>query len=258
MLISVINKIYYILKVIYKSSNFALSRRIKLILSTIFETSFFLPFLTIEGIQIEKYKEVLPYIDNFLFGEILEPVHLSYLKSQNNPVIVDLGCNTGVLAEYYLKSITNVTYYMFDMMEECIKNCRQRLLNYSNSVHYFNLALGDENKNIVISFDNPINSANTILSHSSSNRRLVEMKRLDDIQEIAILKKIDLLKIDIEGYELPVLNGSLETIKKSEFSIIELHLQKHIDDYSEVVNIFANCGLHLYKVKSRNLFFKKS
>jgi FkbM family methyltransferase len=255
-----INRIYYILKAIYKSSNFAFSRRIKLILSTIFETSFFLPLLTAEEIQIEKYEEVLPYIDNFLFGEILEPVYLSYLKAQNNPVIVDLGCNTGVLAEYYLKSITNVTYYMFDMMKECIENCRQRLLHYSNSVkiQYFNLALGNENKNIEISFDNPINSSNTILSHSSSNKRFVEMRRLDDIKEIKYLKKIDLLKIDVEGYELPVLNGSLETIKKSEFSIVELHLQKHIDDYSEIINIFSTCGLHLYKVKSRNLFFKKS
>jgi hypothetical protein len=84
------------------------------------------------------------------------------------------------------------------------------------------------------------------------------MRRLDDVVEIKTLSEIDLIKIDVEGYELQVLTGALDTIKKCKFSIIELHLKKDLDDYSEIINIYSSCGLHLYKVIRRNLFFKKS
>jgi FkbM family methyltransferase len=148
---------------------------------------------------------------------------------------------------------------MFDMMKECIEAANDRLSSYSNSVKLFNLALGSENKDIIVTFDEPTNSANTLLNDgNASNKRVVAMRRLDDVIEIKILSEIDLIKIDVEGYELPVLKGALETIKKCEFSIIELHLQKDLDDYSEIVNLYSSCGLHLYRVVRRNLFFKKS
>jgi FkbM family methyltransferase len=209
--------------------------------------------------QIKNKLEVPPYIDNFLHSDIIEPIYLAKLKQQSNPVIIDLGCNTGVLAEYFFKIVSNPQYYMFDMMKECIEASRDRLSSYGNSVKLFNLALGNENKDIIIAFDNPTNSANTLLNDdSASNKRNVTMRRLDDVVEIKTLSEIDLIKIDVEGYELQVLTGALDTIKKCKFSIIELHLKKDLDDYSEIINIYSSCGLHLYKVIRRNLFFKKS
>lgn len=250
------NKIWWILKAFYRASSYSFYKRIKLILSV--KTSIFLPIETLEGMQLINRQEVPPYIDNFLYGEIIEPIYLNNLKQKSSPIIIDIGCNTGVLAEYFFRLVSNPQYYMFDMMEECIKDASSRLSSKSHSVYLFNFALGDENKDINISFDNPTNSGNTLLNDGNgSNKRIIKMRRLDDVNEIKYLSKIDLIKIDVEGYELPVLTGALKTIKKCEFSIIELHLQNHLDDYSEIVNIYSSCGLSLYKVKSRNLFFKK-
>jgi methylase of polypeptide subunit release factors len=53
--------------------------------------------------QLKNKLEVPPYIDNFLHSDIIEPIYLAKLKQQSNPVIIDLGCNTGVLAEYFFK-----------------------------------------------------------------------------------------------------------------------------------------------------------
>jgi FkbM family methyltransferase len=251
------NRIFWILKAFYRASSYSFFKRIKLILSV--KMSFFLPIETREGMQLRNKQEVPPYVDNFLYSDIIEPIYLANLKRQHNPIIIDLGCNTGVLAEYFFKLAPNSQYYMFDMMKECIEAARDRLSGYGNSVRSFNLALGDENKDIDIAFDNPMNSGNTLLHDGkSSNKRIVPMRRLDEVAEIKNLSKIDLMKIDVEGYELQVLRGALETIKKCEFSIIELHLQKDLDDYSEFVNIYASCGLHVYKIIRRNLFFKKS
>ena len=46
------------------------------------------------------------------------------------------------------------------------------------------------------------------------------MKRLDDI--CRDLKTINLLKIDVEGYELPVLKGGVKTLKKTNLIILEI------------------------------------
>ena len=48
----------------------------------------------------------------------------------------------------------------------------------------------------------------------------IKMKTLDEI--CSSLDKIDLLKIDVEGYELEVLRGGVSTLKKTNKIIIEI------------------------------------
>ena len=45
-----------------------------------------------------------------------------------------------------------------------------------------------------------------------------DLKTLDSLN---IQDKIDLIKIDVEGHEIEVLKGGIETIKKSQFDMLE-------------------------------------
>jgi FkbM family methyltransferase len=51
----------------------------------------------------------------------------------------------------------------------------------------------------------------------------IEIKRLDDFNLTA-----DLIKIDTQGYELPILRGSIETLKKN-FPVLILELENKKD-----------------------------
>lgn len=244
------NVIFYFLKTVIRSSN--------LLVDTIFmHRKKNLPFFSFIPRVILDIQEIPVYIDNFIFGDILEPVYLSYFLSQANPVIIDLGCHTGMFAEYLLRLNPHVQYYGFDMMQECIKKAEKRLTKYKNA-YFFNFALGSENKRVEIFFSNTIDSSNSVLNSRGSIRRKIEMRRLDDVTEIKNTSKIDLLKIDVEGYELFVLTGASETLKKSKFVIIELHLEKHLKDFSEINLFLTKCGHILYKVRERNLYFKNN
>ncbi|MBI2033726.1 MAG: FkbM family methyltransferase [Candidatus Liptonbacteria bacterium] len=252
------NKIRDTAKVAVVSNKFDLANRTKLVLSCFFprQTKLFFPFSTPEGIRVKKKSEISVYVDDFIYGDVLEPAYISRLKSKSSPVIVDLGCNTGLVAEYWMRLNPNTRYYAFDMMKECILAAQDRLSKYK-TISYFDCALGDENKNIDISYDGTMDSSNSLTSTRGKTKRTVLMRRLDDIQEIKDIKEIDLLKIDVEGFEEPVLSGAIKTLEKSQYIVIELHLPKHCEDYSEIAGALLRSGHILYKVKSRNLYFKK-
>ena len=57
-------------------------------------------------------------------------------------------------------------------------------------------------------------------------KKLVKIKPLDEILNMEKISKNTLLKIDCEGGELDVLRGATKIIKKVNYIIIELRLQK--------------------------------
>ena len=70
-----------------------------------------------------------------------------------------------------------------------------------------------------------------------NKKKLVKIKPLDEILNMEKISKNTLLKIDCEGGELDVLRGATKIIKKVNYIIIELRLQK-IKTYnpSEIIN----------------------
>lgn len=252
------NKISNTAEMVTLSRAFDFSNRVKFLFSFFFprQLKLFLDFSTPEGIRVKDKNELAVYVDDFIHGDILEPAYIDHLKSKNNPVIVDLGCNTGLVAEYWMRLNPNTHYYAFDMMKECILAAQDRLSKYK-VVSCFDYALGDKNESTDINYESATDCANSLNRASGKKRRTVQMRRLDDVQEIADIKEIDLLKVDVEGFEEPVLDGAIKTLAKSQYVVIELHLPKHREDYSGIVSIFLKSGHVLYKVKSRNLFFKK-
>lgn len=251
------NKVFNTSRIATESYSLDFSNRMKLLFNCFFPRQFkFLPFSTPEGIRVKSRSELSVYVDDFIYKHVFEPAYIGRLKSKNNPTIVDLGCNTGLVAEYWMHLNPNTHYYSFDMMKECIVATQDRLSKYK-TISYFECALGDENKSININYNTAVDSANSLTKTSGNMKRVVQMRRLDDVREIADLKEIDLLKIDVEGFEEPVLSGASETLTKSQYVVIEIHLAKHCEDYSGIVRTLLKSGHTLYQVKSRNLYFKK-
>ena len=75
----------------------------------------------------------------------------------------------------------------------------------------------------------------------------IDIIRLDD--EISIEKEIALLKIDVQGYELEVLKGATETLKRTSFITLELSNHQSYEGaplYYELDEYLRNNGFKLY------------
>lgn len=123
-------------------------------------------------------------------------------------VIIDAGANEGQTARYFRRHFKASEIYCFEpvsaVYDLLAANC-----NYT-SIKCFQQALGDEItiKKIFISPSyNGVASINGIKQDNLSLEEDVQVTTGQAIHQSLGLDKIDLLKIDTEGYELNVLRG---------------------------------------------------
>jgi len=92
-----------------------------------------------------------------------------------------------------------------------------------------------------------LNNINTNLK----NKQKVITRTIDSIVIETKLKKIDILKIDVQGAEHLVINGAKETLKKTKFAYIELSfkpLYKGSSVFHEIYKLMENHGFILIEI----------
>ena len=123
---------------------------------------------------------------------------LPYIISHRNAV--DIGCRDGEYTRYLHKHFQHV--YCFDYRKRKLFNKNVDL----NKITHFQCALGEESKQVLAS------GAGSLYNQSvpKENWINVQLYALDQFD----LDNIDYIKIDVDGFELPVLKGSINTIEK--------------------------------------------
>jgi FkbM family methyltransferase len=78
--------------------------------------------------------------------------------------------------------------------------------------------------------------------------RTVQSNRLDDLLDA--VERIDLLKVDVEGFELPVFNGAEKVLARTEciyFECSRAHCRRYGYSPSDVVQFLEAQGFSLYR-----------
>jgi|688.fasta_scaffold444697_2 FkbM family methyltransferase len=123
---------------------------------------------------------------------------VSFINSARNAI--DIGCRDGEYSRYLHKTFEHV--YCFDY--------RRRKLFHKNvdlkKITHFKCALGDEFKIISAS------GGGSITSNGVPKEKWYDLQ-LYTLDQFAI-ENVDYIKIDVDGYELQVLRGALNTIEK--------------------------------------------
>ncbi len=171
----------------------------------------------------------------------------TYLK--NNNFAIDVGANVGLWTKDMSEEFTFV--WAIEPVED-FRQCLQKNI-FNNNVDIKPFALGAENTVI----DMIITEENTGHSHvdiDSLGKGTIPMHRLDDLN----IPPLDYIKIDCEGYELNVLKGAEQTIKKYKpIIVIEQKFHKdvgHVDD-GEAVTLLRSFGARqLDKVRNDLIF----
>ncbi len=168
--------------------------------------------MNLEQIQIDSLKKWGSDNGNF--------THALNFNIDENSIVVDLGAYKGVWAQQIIDRY-NPYVYLFEPVPEFYESL---LLKFQDNpkVRVFNFGISTINKKDFIYVNNDATS-----SYITSNNKIeVNFIDFDSIFEVADFENIDLIQINIEGEEYPLLQkiSSQENIKKLKNIQIQYHI----------------------------------
>lgn len=153
---------------------------------------------------------------------------LSNIAQEAELNIVDVGANYGFLSLVYASWLKEGRgqVFSFEPHPQIARILRKSIRkNRFNNIQLFNVAVGREEKEIEIGLME--NTANVLLS--SGKKAKVPQLTLDRVFEKT---KIHLIKIDVDGYEMEVLEGATKVIRQfAPIIIAELNGDTKIVDF---------------------------
>ena len=168
---------------------------------------------------------------------------------QKSDAVVDVGAHTGDWTVYCAKVWTVKEINAFEPLKSNVQYANSILkLNECINSHVYEIALSDSDKKIEMEYTGSM--LGEIKSDSLKKIEAIKFSTLDSFK-----LQCDILKIDVEGYELEVLKGSIDTIRQYKAKII---LETHTKELrSKCHMLLENEGYKLKftgrKVKTRNL-----
>jgi len=145
--------------------------------------------------------------------------------------VVDIGANVGQWSGMLLNCITPDKLIIAEPIPDAFEVLRNKFGGNSN-VELHNVAVGDHDgvAKLQITRDTtgasllrPREEMRTLVGSNWTVASEVEVKMTTLDRLLANLREISLLKIDVQGYEKPVLAGAKQTLRKTKFVLIELN-----------------------------------
>lgn len=168
--------------------------------------------------------------------------------------ILDVGANIGWYSLLWGKKFLNSKIHAFEPIPDIYKYLSTNLvINGINNVIPHGFGLSDQNAVLSFYF-NPmitgLSSSQNVLRYSGVKEIQCNVQTLDSFSNSLKIKPVDLIKCDVEGAELSVLKGAIETIKRdAPMIVLELFHEWScaFDYYPDVpIEILKNMGYRCF------------
>lgn len=205
------------------------------------------------GFEVRKINKEVLYMS-------FDDIYRAKIKVKS-PVIFDIGANQGQSIERFKKIFPDANIYAFEPIKFEYEKLKEKYQN-NNNITLINCALGEKSefKDFFITAKTGNSSFNKVKSgtkwletrskqyNTTKNNYInkiekVKIMTLDEYCSINQIQNIDLIKVDTQGYEDKVLEGSLEMLSKDAISVIESELM--LDNVYEKYLNFSDLEKHL-------------
>lgn len=175
-------------------------------------------------------------------------------KNGFNPsVIIDCGAYEGEWTKEIKRIFPGSKILLIEALPEKEKYLAKIKMEYSN-VDYEIALLGARPAETVEFYK--MNTGSSVFEEQSNVSRetiSLPMKTLDQIVSARKINKISLLKLDVQGSEIEVLKGGLNTLRNSDMVLLEcsfLQYNKGAPLFNEVLDFMSAQGFFVYDIGS--------
>lgn len=214
--------------------------------------------------NINYHLDLSDYNDWKVFWDLKEVAREKLFEQcKEDYTVVDIGTNVGhVLMNFAKRAGTNGKIIGFEPDPTNFKRCKRNLsLNNFENIQLYNLGMGKEDKTTFIELVNLNNRGQNRIVEDGSGGSMgekftkIEVKVFDDFCEKELkLTNIDLMKIDVEGYEFNVLQGAKKSIEKYRpMLFIELddeYLKKNNGSALQIVQFLLDLDYKIYHAET--------
>jgi len=170
--------------------------------------------------------------------------------------IVDGGANVGDWTRFALRTFPGVSVLMIEPQTEHAEVLRAIVDSDPEHVHYAACLIGppDVNEIDFVVLEDSDGKGSSVLAENSDVPRHVErhsVTTLDALLAEVGLAPPDLIKLDVQGYELEVLKGAEAALEHAEFVLLELSLWPYNDGAplaAEVMLWMASHGFRGFEI----------
>jgi len=167
------------------------------------------------------------YLDAAIIQEIFE----SY-KDKSLGTVLDCGANVGIYSHFFHQKLNIKNIIAIEPQEI---NCQYVKLNAPNATVY-NAAVSDRITTGQLNVVNSWNSGATRILESNDDESSIQIITIDALE----INDLSFMKVDVEGFELKVLKGAVDTLARCKPVIyVEVHpdiLQPSWQEFYSFVN----------------------
>lgn len=195
-------------------------------------------------------KRVTP-VDTFNFDYYeREDSEMLYRVVKNGDVIFDVGANIGWYSNHLSRKLPDSKIYSFEPIPETFEQLKRNVeLNKSSNITLNNFALAEERKTLTFYYSPLVTGASSsqnITENPDMKKLECKADTLDNYVASNQIEKIDFLKCDVEGAELFVYKGGVETFKKFKPAIFTEMLRKWAAKFNyhpnDIIKLFTDIG----------------
>lgn len=193
--------------------------------------------MIIRGIEIELHPEGEAVSDHIRYKEeFFEAEILDYIKEHlpTHETILDIGANIGNHTLYFSNFLEYDAIYAFEPVPANFDILEKNTRNYPR-VHISQTAIGDHSGYVNIWPEMSNMGASRV---SPEGTILTTLTTIDALWQYGVT----LMKIDVEGYEIPVLLGAEKTIKRDKPAIL---IEAWSGRTGETAELLSSWGYHI-------------